>query len=889
MEKYQDFQLEEQEVLNRYGLKNIETGLDSQEAKCRLEKEGLNQLSSQKTPKWKLLLRQFHNMIIYILLFAAALTLVMGHTSDAIIIAIVVIVNVLIGYYQEASAADALEKIKNLLSQEATVYRDGVRQDIAAEKLVVGDVVFLEAGDNVPADLRMVETDNLRIQESSLTGEADSVEKISAKICDAGTPLAERKNLAFASTSVTAGSGIGIVIGTGAKSEIGKISTEVSQTKRQKSPLMKEIDNLGKGITWIIIGTSILLFIISLLLETYAISVLSLAVVTMIVGSIPEGLPATTSVVLAMGVSDMAKKNHTIVKTLPAVETLGSVAVIATDKTGTLTKNEMTVKEIILSKRKLSVTGDGYAPIGNITTSENKTVLLDEELKLFLEAGFEANDTVLVQEDGWKINGEPTDGAFLTLYYKQFQFPNQPRYKEIDMLPFDSDYRYIAKLVESKEKQRLLFIKGSPDKLFLMAKAHAESKFDEPYWLQQVTTLSEQGKRVVAVGYKFVPANITEITPELLATGINFLGVAGIIDPPEEAVIPALKEMNRAGVQVKMITGDHPLTAKAVAEKLNLAPEISVVTGGQLDQMSSSELEQAVIENQVFARTTPKNKLEIIAALQRNGLVTAMTGDGVNDAPALKKADIGVAMGKKGTDVAKDSADMILTDDNFGTMAIAIREGRRIYDNIKKSILFLLPTSFAEGLIIAFTILLQKDMPLQPTQLLWINMVSAITIQFAFIFEPAEKNIMSKKPRQAKGKIFNRHDIFQMGYVSILVGAISLVAYEWLLSQGVTTRVASTMMINIVVLSKIFYLFNIRTKAPLFSKNFFTNPKAFVIIGVMLLLQLMLTYLPIMQTWFYTGALSPLEWGIALTAGVIILAITECDKLIRLKRANTQK
>ena len=883
MEKYQDFQLEKQELLKKYGVREVALGLGEDEAKRRLQKDGLNQLTSQKTPKWKLLLRQFHNMIIYILLFAAVLTLLMGHVSDAIIIAVVVIVNVLIGYYQEASAADALEKIKGLLSQEATVYRDGIRQDIAAEKLVVGDVVFLEAGDNVPADLRMVETDNLRIKESSLTGEADSVEKNADQISEAATPLAERNNLAFASTAVTAGSGIGIVIATGANSEIGKISTEVAQTKSEKTPLMKEIDNLGKGITWVIIGVSVLLFILSLLLETYAISVLTLAVVTMIVGSIPEGLPATTSVVLAMGVNEMAKKNHTIVKTLPAVETLGSVAVVATDKTGTLTKNEMTVKDIIFSKRQLKVSGDGYDPTGAILSADNQVVELDEELKLFLEAGFEANDTVLHNEAGWQINGEPTDGAFLTLYYKQFPFPKKTEYTEIDMLPFDSDYRYIAKLVEKKDGQRILFIKGSPDKLFLMAKANGKQKFAEDYWTNQVTNLTEQGKRVVAVGYQVVSNLVTQITPELLTKGIYFLGIAGIIDPPEESVIPALKEMNQAGVSVKMITGDHPLTAKAIAEKLNLAPEVSVITGGQLEQMSPQELEQAVVENQVFARTTPQNKLEIVAALQKNGLVTAMTGDGVNDAPALKKANIGVAMGKKGTDVAKDSADMILTDDNFGTMAVAIREGRRIYDNIKKSILFLLPTSFAEGLIIAFTILLQKDMPLQPTQLLWINMVSAITIQFAFIFEPAEANIMTRKPRQSTGRIFNRHDIFQMGYVSILVAAISLISYEWLLLQGVTRVVASTMMINIVVLSKIFYLFNIRTKAPLFSKSFFTNPKAFWISGTMLLLQIALTYLPFMQNWFYTAALSPLEWGIAVAAGVMILAITECDKLLRIK------
>lgn len=373
------------------------------------------------------------------------------------------------------------------------------------------------------------------------------------------------------------------------------------------------------------------------------------------------------------------------------------------------------------------------------------------------------------------------------------------------------------------------------------------------------------------------------MTHELLSQGIDLLGIAGIIDPPREEVIHALKEMNRAGVHVKMITGDHPLTAKAIGEKLCLAPKINVVTGAELDSMSHDEFKNAVLYNQVFARTTPKNKMDIVEALQESGKVTAMTGDGVNDAPALKKADIGVAMGMNGTDVAKDSADMILTDDNFGTMSVAIREGRRIYDNIKKSILFLLPTSFAEGLIIAFTILTQKEMPLQPTQLLWINMVSAITIQFAFIFEPAEKGIMHRKPRKNGNRLLNNHDIWQMAYVSVLMALISIISYEWLLEKGVSQVVASTMMINVVVLSKIFYLFNIRTSQPVISKSFFSNPKAFVIILIMIVLQLILTYVPFMQSLFHTSEMSIILWGISIVSGIVILIITEIDKLLRLK------
>lgn len=875
-------QLTIEETMEKYGLKD-RTGLTKKEAAQRLSEVGLNQLATKKTPKWKLLLRQFNNMIIYILIFSALLTLLMGHLSDAIIIGTVVLVNALIGYYQEANASDALEHIKQMLSTQATVYREGTRQDIAAAEVVPGDVVFLEAGDNVPADLRIIEADNLRIQESPLTGEPDSVEKTSMPLLEDAIALAEQSNIAFASTSVTSGSGKGIVIATGQTTEIGKISFEVNRTEERKTPLMKEIDGLGKGITYVIMGVAIALFVVSLFLETYALSVLSLAVVTMIVGSIPEGLPATTSVVLAMGVSEMAKNKQTIIKTLPAVETLGSVDVIATDKTGTLTKNEMTVKDIVLAHQQYQITGDGYQPKGDILPLSPVTEADEQELTLFLEAGFEANDTVLVEEENhWGINGEPTDGSFLTLYYKKFAYPETPGYQEIAMLPFDSDYRYMAKLVQNQAGERLLFVKGSPDKLFAMAKVY-DQNFNEKSWSAKVQGLSSEGKRVVAVGYRSLTdqQTVDSLDETVFAEGVQLLGIAGIIDPPREEVIASLQEMKQAGVQVKMITGDHPLTAKAIGEKLGLAKEINVVTGSELDQMAERDFQDAVIRNQVFARTTPKNKLEIIKALQAKGKVTAMTGDGVNDAPALKRADIGVAMGISGTDVAKDSADMILTDDNFGTMASAIQEGRRIYDNIKKSILFLLPTSFAEGLIIAFTILMQNDMPLQATQLLWINMVSAITIQFAFIFEPAEKGIMQRKPRKTGNRLLNTHDIWQMAYVSVLMAVISILAYEWLLTQDVDQAVASTMMVNIVVLSKIFYLFNIRTSESAFSKASFTNPKAFLIIGVMVALQVVLTYVPFMQKAFHTANLSLTGWGIALLSGAVILLVTELDKWFR--------
>lgn len=873
------YRLTENTLEKEYPLNDFEQGLTQVEAAKRLKENGPNKLETKQVPKWKLFVRQFNNMIIYILIAAALLTVLMGHYSDAVIIGLVVIINALIGYYQEANASDALERIKEMLSVQATVYRDGKRQDIPTEDLVVGDVVFLEAGDSVPADLRIVDTDNLRIQESALTGEADSIEKISEALSAENVSLADQTNMAFASTSVTNGSGLGVVVATAENTEIGKISTEVKQVKDRKTPLMQEIDGLGKGVSYVVIGAAVLLFILGMFFETYSLSVLALAVVTMIVGSIPEGLPATTSVILAMGVSDMAKKKNTIVKTLPAVETLGSVDVIATDKTGTLTKNEMTVTDILIDDRHYTISGNGYEPKGSITL-DGAEIKVDDKMKLFLESGYEANDTHLLEENGqWQINGEPTDGSFLTLYHKVFT--EAPNYEEIDMLPFDSDYRYMAKLVEAPSGERFVFIKGSPDKVGPMAIKHTAS-YDDAKWSERVRMLSQQGKRVVAVGYKKVPQETSELTHELLANGVEYLGLAGIIDPPREEVIGSLQEMRRAGVEVKMITGDHPLTAKTIGEKLGLAENIQVITGNEWDALSKEAKKEVAATHQVFARTTPKNKLEIVEALQDGDKVTAMTGDGVNDAPALKRADIGVAMGIKGTDVAKDSADMILANDNFATMSTAIQEGRRIYDNIKKSILFLLPTSFAEGLIIAFTILAQQPMPLQATQLLWINMVSAITIQFAFIFEPAESGIMDRPPRKTGKGLMNKHDILQMAYISVFMAIISLIAYEWLISQGADQATASTMMVNIIVISKIFYLFNIRTTQPAFSKAFFSNPKAFGIIAIMILLQMILMYVPFMQNAFQTEPLTGLEWGISALAGFLVLIVAEADKLIRL-------
>lgn len=883
------YQKKLEELFADYEQEDPLQGLSQAQAQARLALNGPNALSAKKTPRWRLFVRQFNNMIIYILLFATLLTLFLGHYTDALVISGVIIANAVIGYYQEANAADALAKIKSLLATEATVYRDGVRQDIAAAQLVDGDVVFLEAGDQVPADLRLIKTADLRLQEATLTGEADAVTKHAEPLDQAELPLAQQANMAFSSTTVINGSGLGIVVATGAKTELGKISTAVATAKSRPTPLVKEINALGKTVSLCVLGAAALLFILGLIFETYSLPLLILALVTMIVGSIPEGLPATTSVILALGVADLAKNKNAIVKSLPSAETLGAVDVIATDKTGTLTKNEMTVTDIYLDERHFSVSGSGYTPTGTLFLNGQATANREAKLKELLLAGYLANDTTLTQlDDTWTINGEPTDGAFLTAYHKLLPAETGPKPEKLDLLPFDSFHRYMASLVKLPDGAQKIYLKGAPDKLFNFAQQQ-DPAFNATFWQAKADHLAKQGKRVVALGVNEPAETLTELAHENLEVGFKFLGLVGIIDPPRPEVIAALREMNKAHVDVKMITGDAPLTAAAIGRQLGLASgELQTITGLEWDKLSPAQKCTAAVNHQIFARTTPENKLEIIEALQQSGKITAMTGDGVNDAPALKKADIGVAMGIKGTDAAKEAADMILTDDNFATLATAIKEGRRIYDNIKKSILFLLPTSFAEGLIIFLTILFNQEMPLQATQLLWINLVSAITIQFAFIFEPGASDLMKRPPRKSNSRLISGRELLQLGYVSLLIALVGLFAYELLLETGASTTLASTAMVNIIVFSKIFYLFNIRTEESAFSSASFTNKKAFSIIFLMILLQMGLTYLPFMQDAFSTTGMQLGEWLLTIVCGFSILVVTELDKFFKLRLAHAK-
>jgi len=860
---------------------NTEDGLTSAEVKRRIDRNGKNELETKKTSKFVQFIKQFNNSIIYILAAAAIMTFLMHRYSDSIVIGLVIIANAIIGYIQEQQAGNALEKIRELLISKNFVFRDGEKLEIDARDLVVGDLVNLEAGDAVPADLRLISADNLSVQESVLTGETNAVDKIEEAIPDDKLPLAERQNMVFASTAVTSGSGLGIVIATAGDTEIGQIQDSVESVKEKPTPLMRNLNSLGFGLSIAILIAAVALFIIGYFLDTYSLPTLLIAVITMVVGSMPEGLPASTSVVLAMGTRKMTKRN-VIVKSLPAVETLGAVDIVNTDKTGTLTKNEMTVKQVVTPTHTFDVTGVGYDADGGVDfdgelelSNQKYDWNKDSDMKWLIDIAGQTTDAQLHFENNrWELNGEPTDGALTTLYRKMTG--KDPEVDEIDSLPFDSAFRFSARLA-NLNNQRVLMVKGSPSTIL----SHANQDADKDYWEQKIKELSSSGLRVVALAYKPVDSTTEDIDIDQI-NDLTMAGMVGIIDPPREEARTSIHELRMAGIKVKMITGDHPETASAIAKKLDLDAVISAITGPEIDAMSDDELKDKIDDYNVFARTTPANKLRIVRAQQANDHVVSMTGDGVNDAPALKQADIGVAMGIKGTEVAKESANMVLADDDFSDIVVAVREGRHVFDNIRKTIRFLLPTSFAEGLIVVISILLGQDLPLYPAQLLWINMVSALTIQFAFIFEPPEAGIMARGPRNVKAGLLTKLDTFEIVYVSLLISGLGIWAFDFLTNQGMPEVVGSTMALNIIIFGKIFYLFNLRNDHPVISKYFFQNKMAFYIIGILIVLQLGIIYLPFMQTIFHTTNINLwYGWIIPIITGVIVLAVTEIGKYIR--------
>lgn len=870
------FNLSVEEVSNELK-SDLDSGLSTDEVKRRLKEYGSNKLpEKEKTPEWIKFLTHFNDILIFILLVAAVVTFVLGHYIDTVVILLVAVINALIGYVQENKAEKALEGIRELLSLQATVLRDGKKEDIESTDLVPGDIALLKAGDKVPADIRLVQADRLNVEESPLTGESTSVEKQTASLSD-DTVLADRTNLLFSGTAVSSGTAVGIVVATGEETELGKINRSMSDVEDMKTPLLKQIDTFGKTISAVILVLASVLFGFGLIIHDYEWGELLLSVIGLTVAAIPEGLPAILTIILALGVQTMADKKA-IMRTLPSVETLGAVTVICTDKTGTLTKNEMTVKSVITRHARYTITGTGYAPEGSILYKEKEVKVSEhQDLLQLLTAVGTVNEADIQKKDGqWIVRGDPTEGCLITLAKKADR--EISRLNSLSKIPFDSEYKYMAGLVEV-DGQKMVYVKGAPDRLFEMAGLEAGSE-ERHYWDEQMIMRSKKGERVLGAAVKNVPQETDHIEHDDVLSGLSMLGLTGIIDPPRENVIEAVETCKQAGIEVKMITGDHKETALAIAKQLGITDHDDVIEGRELDAMSASELKKAAMRANVFARTSPDNKLQLVEALQEQGHISAMTGDGVNDAPALKRADIGVAMGIKGTEVAKEASEMVLADDNFSTIVNAVREGRRVYDNLKKTILFILPTNGAEAFLVMAALLLGMEMPLTPVQILYVNMVTAVTVALALAFEPLEEGTMNKPPRKANEKLLSPYYIFRIVFVSFLIGGIIMWMNGRLLNDYSPARV-NTVTLHSIVFAQLFHLFNVRNERHFsLNRHFFENKAAFVVSVLLIFFQLVVTYVPFLSQ---ALGLFPIEgkyWGFPVIIGVTVFIVVEIEKYV---------
>lgn len=852
-----------------------EGGLSASSVATRQEQYGKNVLpEKEKTPEIIKFLRQFNDVLVYVLLGAAVVTGFLGEYIDTAVILLVVTVIGVVGYLQENKAEEALEGIKKMLETKATVIRDGKQTQIDSSELVIGDLLVLAAGDKVPADARVILAEKFKVEESALTGEATTVEKKSDVVAEDAV-LADRKNMVYSGTSVATGSAKAIVIAIGEGTELGQINASIADVKSVKTPLIRQTTKFGQTVSIAILIISVVIYAFGYFYRDYEPIELMLTTIGLAVAAIPEGLPAVISIILALGVRNMADKKA-IVRSLPSVETLGAVSVICTDKTGTLTKNEMTVKQIVTLHHDVEVSGSGYAPTGDIELNGQPFDLDDDEMMVdLLTVGKTCNDAQLHEENGeWVINGDPTEACLLTVAEKA-ETPIE-RLKLISKIPFDSDYKYMATLVDYKG-ERMIFVKGAPDRLFEMA---AAEEFDEAYWDEKRKEIADRGQRVLGAGFKRVDASKESIDHEDVENSLTFLGLFGIVDPPRQEAIEAVASCREAGIRIKMITGDHKDTAVAIARELGMEVE-GALEGRELTEMSDEEIKEASIHNDVFARTSPNDKLRLVTGLQENGLITSMTGDGVNDAPALKRADIGVAMGIKGTEVAKEAAQMVLVDDNFKTIYNAVREGRRVYDNLKKTILFLLPTNGGQALLVAMSILLGAAAPLSPVQILWVNMVVAITLSLAIAFEPLEEGTMKRPPRPSDVPLLSRYYVFRVTFVSILIGGGSLVINYMLGDFDYSTEKLQTITLNTIVMAQLFHLYNCRTELlPAFNRHFFVNKITFVVSGLLIALQLLITYVPFMHTLFGTASLSLMDWTYPVVFGFIVFIIVEIEKAI---------
>ncbi len=883
---------------------DYEKGLTLEEVKIRKSKFGLNIVTIKKKrhPIYQFL-HQFTQPLVFILIIAGTITAFLNHLIDTGVIFGVVIINAVVGFIQEYKAGRAMEALMKMVTSENVVIRDGDRIRISSSEIVPGDIVILHSGEKVPADMRLYYTRDLKVDESMLTGESVPSSK-SADTLSKDTILAERKNMAYGGTFVTYGHGIGVVVETGDNTETGKISQSMYVAQDIATPLTKKISQFSKVLLMVVLVLAAATFIVGYLFLHSSLENLFMETVALAVAAIPEGLPAAMTITLAFGVSHMAKK-HAIIRKLPAVETLGSTTIICSDKTGTLTENQMTVTEVYAGGCFYQISGSGYNPEGVFSKEQNQIqVNKHQVLKECLVAGLLCNNSDLIKkEDRWESEGDPTETALIVSARKAgLEETVLNHLKRIDEIPFESHLQYMATFHHTPDNEHnIVYIKGAVEKIlekscFVMAEDQDGKniiKKLESYEIQKLQAVSDEissrGLRVLAFAKKEISKEKSRIDESDIKDKIIFLGIQAMIDPPREEVIDAIRTCQRAGIKVKMITGDNVKTAVNIAEKIGLnkihgkdsVVPIVAVTGRELQQYSEDEVADIVERAEVFARVLPEQKLILVKALQSKGHIVAMTGDGVNDAPALKQADIGIAMGISGTDVAKEAADMVLTDDNFTSIKDAVEEGRRILDTLIKFIIWTLPTNFGEGLVVVTAIFGGLVLPILPVQILWINLTTALALGLMLIFEPKEKDSMERPPRAPHTPILSGELVIRIIIVSMIIlgGVYGLFFYEQI--SGASLPEARTIAVNTIVMIELFYLFNCRslTKS-MFQIGMFSNKFIWIGVAVMIGIQILFTYLPIMNDVFDSHPISIMSWLKIIGVATVTYAVIEMVKLV---------
>ena len=869
---------------------STEKGLDASEASTRLQKYGPNRLpEGKKRGPFMRFLAQLNNILVYVLLGAGFVKLMLGLWLDAGIIFGVVLLNALLGFIQEGKAEKALDSIRNMLSAEARTTRGGETRMIPAEELVPGDVVLLESGDKVPADLRLADAKNLRTEEAALTGESVPAEKTTDPVAEKST-VGDRDSMVFSGTMVVSGRATGVVVATGSETELGRINQLLASVSALETPLLRQIKKLGYLITAAVGVVGVLVFAYGRWVMGMEFVELFQAIVGIAVSLIPEGLPALITITLAIGVQRMAQRNA-IIRRLPAVETLGSVSRICSDKTGTLTLMEMMVVSAATAESQYQITGNGYAPEGEVKQDGKPADKRETVLGLLGRVSMLCNDAELFQQEGvWKVEGDPTEGALYPFATKlgMDRQAEQKAYPRIDAIPFESEHKFMATLHKSADGKEILLVKGAPEVILencdrQQTRDGKAAPLDRERFEKVSDKLASQGERVLGLAWLENPGvKAGTLGPADLPKNLVLLGLIGLLDPPRKEAIEAVKECHGGGIRVTMITGDHKITAAAIAKMLGIGDGKTAVAGAEIEEMNEAALQETVRDVDVFARASPEHKLRLVKAIQANRQIVAMTGDGVNDAPSLKKADIGVAMGIKGTEVTKEAAGMILADDNFASIGAAVQEGRTVYNNIEKAILFLFPTNVAQALVIAVAILLGFTLPITAPQVLWVNMVTSVALGLVLCFEPHELDVMTRPPRAVDRPILTGFGIWRVIFVGLALLAVTLWAFFWMKSLNASDQLARTVAVNMITIGQIFYLLNSRylLDSSLSLRAHLGNKYLPLGIGAVIILQLLFTYAPPLQVLFDNEAIPLWVWPRLFLGGLIFFLVVEAEKMI---------